>query len=174
MKPSSRNLMAIVALVGTIHAAAADEALWAASVDTNYRLVRDGEPYQIRHEFVGDGKTYKMRSIFHNDKDGTVDDTIEEAPFRLLEEDEKPWVWSLFPPRALVGVKCLFRRNCMDMKGLTYDPIYNPKAPPKPSGYVPKSDSFGIVNPANADAVKRALHTLLRLNAAAPFEAPPR
>jgi hypothetical protein len=195
---SNRNFMAIVALVGSIHAASADEAsdavqvllkLWKANLEASNQVC--GGWKILKTEFVGDGKMYKMRLI-HRLEDGKVEDSVDEAPFRFLEEGlpgggsipmHCRYQWS-----PGVGVRCLFERDCISSTTLTYDPIYNPNAQPKmrrsradlrppdggPSGPPVISDpvSFGAVDPANADAVRRALRTLLRFNAAAPFEQP--
>jgi hypothetical protein len=190
----SRKLMVIVVMVGSIHAAIADEAsdavqvllkLWKANLEASNGVC--GGMKILKTEFVGDGKMYKMRLI-HRLEDGKVEDSVDEAPFRFLEEGlpgggtmpmHCRYHWS-----AGVGVRCLFGRDCIATTTLTYDPIYNPNAQPKmrrsgggpgpPDGPPVISDpvSFGAVDPANADAVRRALHTLLRLNAAQPFEPP--
>jgi hypothetical protein len=97
--------------------------------------------------------------------DGTVQVTTDVAPFRFLEEDPAPTFASLHP---MVGVRCLFKRNCIKTKTLSCDPIFHPNAEPKdttPSDL--RSDSYGDNN------VRRALGTLIRLNAAPPF-VPPR
>jgi hypothetical protein len=190
----SRKLMVVVVMVGSIHAASADEAsdavqvlskLWAANIEASYCA----DLKILKTEFVGDGKMYKMRLIFRLE-DGKVEDSVDEAPFRFLEDERLKWggilhcryVWSSARgPSSVVGVRCLFGRDCIETTTLTYDPIYKPNAPPKTrrSGRAPEelpaiSDpvSYGAVDPANADAVRRALHTLLRLNAAPPFEPP--
>ena len=185
---SNRKLMATVALVGSIHAVSADEAsdavqvllkLWKANFEASNQVC--GGWKILKTEFVGDGKMYKMRLI-HRLEDGKVEDSVDEAPFRFLEEGlpgggtmpmHCRYHWS-----AGVGVRCLFERDCIAKTTLTYDPIYNPNAQPKMSRSVPSpgppdgppmiSDpvSFGAVDPANADAVRRALRTLFRLNAA--------
>jgi len=190
---SYRNLIASVALVGSIHAASADEAsdavqvlskLWKANLEAGNQVC--GGWKILKTEFVGDGKMYKMRLI-HRLEDGKVEDSVDEAPFRFLEEGlpgggtvpmHCRYQWSA----ARVGVRCLFERDCIATTTLTYDPIYNPNAQPKmrrsvggpgpPDGPPMTSDpvSFGAVDPANADSVRRALRTLLRLNAAPPFE----
>ena len=170
--------LVILTMAVNAHTAAADEAadaaqvlskLWGASIDAKYQFVRDGKPYKSRNVFVGDGKTYKMRRVFRDD-DGTVDDTTEEAPFRFLEEDHAPIFAPLYPPSSVVGVKCLFGRDCIQRVALTFDPVYNPKAQPKTTWPIPISWSFGAVNASDADAVSRALRTLLKLNAASPFD----
>src|SRR5215831_16112890 len=142
---SNRNLMATVALVGSIHAASADEAsdavqvlskLWQANLEARYEGC--GGWKILKTEFVGDGKMYKMRRVarFEN---GKVDDSIDEAPFRVLEEDLGGIVGISIVPcdnpqsSARVGVTCLFGRDCITTTTLTYDPIYNPNAPPKMS-----------------------------------------
>jgi len=198
---SNCNVMAVVALVGSIYAASADEAsdavqvlskLWAANIDASYC----GGSKILKTKFVGDGKIYRMRSIFQLE-DGKVDDSVEEAPFRILEEGlpkgivhcDHLWAPSVDyfgtpPPSSVVavGVRCLFGRDCIETTTLTYDPIYKPNAPPKkrrsgggpppPEGLPVINDpiSLGAVEPANADAVRRALRTLLQLNAAPPFD----
>ena len=184
----SHKLMVIIVMVGSIHAASADEAsdavqvllkLWGASLDNAC-----GPRKILKTEFVGNGKMYRMRLIFRLE-DGTVEDSVDEAPFRFLEENVLTtrdfncrYRWSDDIGRSsVVGVKCLFGRNCISETTLTYDPIYNPNAPPK----ISRSErppmlvdpvSYGAVDPANADAVRRALQTLLRLHAAPPFELP--
>jgi hypothetical protein len=157
----------IVVMVGSIHAAIADEAsdavqvlskLWEASLDANDQ---DGKPYTLRYVFVGDGKTFKMRVVARY-KDGEVGDSVDEAPFRVLEEGV---IFDLKDPSPLllVGVQCLFDHHCI------YRTIYDPNAQPKKTRV---RASHAAVDPANYDRVRQALHTLLRLNAAPPFEPP--
>jgi hypothetical protein len=95
MKPSLPLLrwsIAIVALVGSIHAAIADEAsdavevlskLWTATLDAKYQFVGEGKAYESRNMFVGDVKTYKMRHVFHNSKDGTREPDRGHEPMGL-------------------------------------------------------------------------------------------
>jgi hypothetical protein len=191
---SNRNLIATVALVSSIHAASADEAsdavqvllkLWKANLEASNEVC--GRWKILKTEFVGDGKMYKMRLI-HRLENGKVADSIDEAPFRFLEEgggdiSHCRYRWSSVRWPSL-GVSCLFGRDCIYTTTLTYDPIYNPNAQPKisrsggnpgpPDGPPVIDDpvSYGAVDPANADAVRRALGTLLRLNAAPPFKPP--
>jgi hypothetical protein len=152
---SNRNLLTIVALVGSIHAASADEAsdavqvllkLWEASDANSQVLARQKI---IREEFVGDGKIYKMRHVVRDD-DGKVRDSIDEAPFRFLEEDESAGstLYAVVSDRA--GVKCLFRRPCINITTLTYDPIYNPNAQPEMSRsrpMFPESNGAVMIHP---------------------------
>jgi len=190
--------MVIVVIVGSIHAAIADEAsdavqvllkLWGANLEASNNVC--GGFKILKNEFVGDSKIYKMRRVVRLE-DGKVDDAIDETPFRLLEEDVSPGIVPCWYPRSLswlgarvppsvVGVKCLFGRDCMNTTTLTYDPIYNPNAQPKmskrvgnPADRSPVLDpfSYGSVDPANVDRVRRALQTLLRLNASPAFEPP--
>ena len=103
---SNRKLMATVALVGTIHAASADEAsdavqvllkLWKANLEASNRVC--GGMKILKTEFVGDGKTYKMRLI-NRLEDGKVEDSIDEAPFRFLEEVVSPGIVHCRYPRS--------------------------------------------------------------------------
>jgi hypothetical protein len=182
---SNRKLMATIALVGTIHAASADEAsdavqvlskLWTATLDANEQLASDGKAYQNhmfvgnRYWFVGDVKTCKMRDVYHK-KDGTVEDSTDVALFRFLEE-YPTLTFRNIPPSSVVGVKCLFERRCVNRETLTHDPIYNPKDKPKKTEPRLMSYSFGVVSPADADSVRQALRTLIKLNAPPPFEPP--
>jgi hypothetical protein len=189
---SNRNLIATVALVSSIHAASADESsdavqvllkLWKANLEASNEVCAGWKI--LKTEFMGDGKMYKMRLI-HRLENGKVQDSIDEAPFRFLEEGVPGGIsycryrWS----SPSLGVSCLFGRDCIYTTTRTYDPIYNPNAPPKMSRSVPGPPppegppmindpvSFGAVDPANADAVRRALGMLLRLNAAPPFVPP--
>lgn len=197
---TSRNLMLIVVMLGSIHAAIADEAsdavqvllkLWKTNFEGSDGVCRGWK--KLKTEFVGDRQIYKMRLV-NRLEDGKVEEAIDEAPFRFLEEDILGGaVHCRYPrsafmePLSVVGVKCLFGRDCFTQTVLTYDPVYNPNAAPKVSlsrGDLRPSDggpsgppvldaySYGSVDPRNADAVRRALQTLLRLNAAPPFEPP--
>jgi hypothetical protein len=79
---------------------------------------------------------------------------------------------SLYPSSSVVGVRCLFGRDCIQRRGLKYDPVYNSKAQPEITGYMSISWSYGVVNPTDVERVRQALQTLLRLHAAPPFEPP--
>ena len=122
--------MVIVVIVGSIHAAIADEASDAVQVllklwGTNEASDECGGMIILKNEFVGDGKMYKMRLI-HRLADGKVEDSVDEAPFRFLEEGlpgggsipmHCRYHWS-----PGVGVRCLFERDCISTTTLTYDP----------------------------------------------------
>jgi hypothetical protein len=183
----SRKLMMIVVMVGSIHVTIADEAsdavqvllkFWGANLEATDQQVCGGLKI-LKTEFVGDGKMYKMRRVVRLE-DGKVEDAMDRAPFRFLEEEES---WStidgpcryprspLGGPSLVVGVECLFGRDCINTTTLTYDPVYNPNAPPKmsrsgglpgpPDGPLPFLHQFisrGSVDPANVDRVRRALH----------------
>lgn len=170
----NRKFMILVALVATsIQAANADEATNAAEVLS--KLWAGTQRYDTgsytEYQLVGDVRTYKMRHVHHSAQDGTVEVTTEVAPFRFLEEDPAPKFASLHP---MVGVKCLFGRSCIKRTTLTYDPVFHPSAQPSVNTwpFLDFSDSYGAVNPADGDSVKRALRTLIQLNAPPPFDPP--
>jgi hypothetical protein len=167
-----RGLMVIVVLAGSIHIGVADEAsdavqvlsrLWAGEKDGNAR------------QFVGDSQTFKMRAVFHS-SDGTVEVTTFEAPFRYFQEDPRP-SWGIVGVRVsepAVGVQCIFERECIISTGVRYDPVYrNPKLEGKFT-YPREAHQYGPVKPSDAETVRQALRTLIRLNAAPPFDPSPR
>src|SRR5262249_24746851 len=158
---SNRNLMATVALVGSIHAASADEASDAVQVLSKLWRGEDGEHSM---QFVGDSKTFKMRSVYRS-SDGTVSVTNSAAPFRFLEEDPNAgWGLGGIPvDKPAVGVKCLFERECIFRSGVIYDPVYrNPKLE-RSVTYPSESYTYGLVKPSDGDNVRRVLRTLFRL-----------
>ena len=75
---------------------------------------------------------------------------------------------SLYPPSSLLGVNCLFNRDCIYRTCLNYDPIYNPQREPEKVWPIPIESTAEFVKPTDFDAVRRALLTLIRLNAAPP------
>jgi hypothetical protein len=106
-----------------------------------------------------------MHHLYRNE-DGTVDHHIDEAPFRFLEENPSPSL--RYPP--YLEVRCLLQRTCIQKTLLTYDPIHRPNEEPQKIGPLKFNFSFGAARPTDSDRVKQALRTLLRLNAAPPFE----
>jgi hypothetical protein len=174
-----RALALVILLAGTIQSAAADETAdaaqtltkyWTATLDANNQFVTNEKAYARRSDFKGDGETYRMRNTFRQG-DGAVKVCIGEAPFRFLEIDPKPVSLSADESSSyLLGVRCLFNRDCIKRTCTKYDPIFNPTTNPESYSPVAISSSSGVFNPANAWAVKNALETLLRLNAAPPFD----
>ncbi len=164
-------LVAILALAGTIHPAAADEAVDA--VEVLSKLWTGTDFGGSTTQFVGDSKTFRMRVVTRN-SDGTVSVATSEAPFRFLDEnlDATPsaaWAPYCFPQRQCIFVQCLYKRECISIVEVTSDPVYqDPKL--QNTGYLKRSEEEGAVKPTDADAVKQALRTLIRVNAAPPFD----
>jgi hypothetical protein len=161
--------MAIVALVGSIHTAIADEASDAVQVLS--KLWR-GEDGKHSTEFIGDSKTFRIRDVYRS-SDGTVSSvTTSEASFRHLEKDPYPRDFLGHRlDKPAVGVRCLFKRPCISRTGVIYDPVYRDRE--RRVSYPEVPHYYGFVTPSDGDNVRRALGTLiLRLNAAPPFEPP--
>lgn len=62
--------------------------------------------------FVGDNKTFKRRTLTYN-HDGTVSVATSEAPFQYLEVDSDPVLFQGETFKTVVGVRCLFGRDCI-------------------------------------------------------------
>jgi hypothetical protein len=54
----------------------------------------------------------------------------------------------------------------------TYDPVYRDNPNYQSTALVQRPEASGAVKPADAESVRQALGTLIRLNAAPPFEPP--
>ena len=159
----------VIALASDVQCAIADEAADAVQVlSTVWKGTFD---YGSTSQFVGDSKTFKMQTVTRS-SDGTVSVLTSEAPFRYLESpDTFPSYLgaTCLPERGCIFVRCLFDRDCIVQEQVTYDPVYqDPKL--KGTAYFKRSEEGGAVKPADADNVKRALRTLMRLNAAPPFD----
>jgi hypothetical protein len=158
MKLGNRCVLAlIILLAGSVQICIADETAdaaqtltkyWTATLDANNQFVTD-EKYVHRSEFKGDGETYRMRNIFRKD-DGTIEVCIGEAPFRFLEVDPAPLSIYQDPLPSLLGVRCLFNRDCIKRTCTKYDPIFNPTTKPESYAPVAVSASSGVFNPASA------------------------
>jgi hypothetical protein len=81
---AAQRLMVILALAGTVHSAAADEATDAVQVLSKLWTGTDfgGSATQ----FVGDSTSFRMRVVTRN-SDGTVSVATSEAPFGFLDEN---------------------------------------------------------------------------------------
>lgn len=174
--PTAVKLIIIVCLIGGVQAAMADETgdavqvlsnLWKGTFDSSTKG-------HIKTEFVGDAKTFKMRWTVYQ-PDGTVEVLDGTAPFRFLEIAENSLsnlVVSCVPESECIFVRCLYKRDCVSVRQITYDPVYrDPKY--QSITHVKRPEASGAVKPADAESVRQALGTLIRLNAAPPFEPPP-
>ena len=166
----------IVWLIGGVQAAMADEAgdavqvlskLWKGTFDSSTKG-------HITTEFVGDAKDFKMRWTAYQ-TDGTVAVLDGRAPFRFLEIADDSLlpnlVVSCVPESECIYVRCLYKRDCVSVQQITYDPVYRNPAY-QSIAHVERPEASGAVKPADAESVRQALGTLIRLNAAPPFEPP--
>jgi hypothetical protein len=168
---AAQRLMVILALAGTVHSAAADEATDAVQVLSKLWTGRDfgGSATQ----FVGDSTSFRMRVVTRN-SDGTVSVATSEAPFGFLDEnlDATPsaaWAPHCFPQRQCIFVQCLQKRECISIVLVTSDTVFHdPRFESR--GSLKRSEQEGAVKPTDADTVKRALRTLIRVNAVPPFD----
>lgn len=169
------KLIIIVWLIGGVQAAMADEAgdpvqvlsnLWKGTFDSSTKG-------HITTEFVGDAKNFKMRWTAYQ-PDGTVAVLDGRAPFRFLEiadDSLSNLVVSCVPKSECIYVRCLYKRDCVSVQQITYDPVYRNPAY-QSIAHVERPEASGAVKPADAESVRQALGTLIRLNAAPPFEPP--
>jgi hypothetical protein len=165
------KLMATVALAGAIHTAMADEASDAVQVLS--RLWTGTDLGGSTTNFVGDSKTFRMRVVTRN-SDGTVSVATSEAPFGVLDEnlDATPsaaWAPYCFPQRQCIFVQCLQKRECISVVLVTSDTVFHDSRF-ESRGSLKRSEQEGAVKPTDADTVKRALRTLIRVNAVPPFD----
>jgi hypothetical protein len=164
----TRRLLVILVLAVSAQTAVADEASDAVQVLS--RLWKGPSDHGSASQFVGDSKTFRMRISGQMD-DGTVYIETTEAPFRFLQIRSFPtevlWM-SCFQARTCVNVACLFGRECFSMTEVEHDPVYqDPQR--EATHYFKSREAGGYVNPKDADSVTQALRTLIRLNAAPPF-----
>jgi hypothetical protein len=167
---TSRKLIIIATLIGSIQTAIADEA--ADAVQVLSQFWKGASEHGSVSQFVGDAKTHKMRDAGQMD-DGTAYVETSEAPFRFLKVSDAPdgLYSSCFFDHSCVVVDCLFKRECIINTEVESDPVYQD---PQREGthYFKRAEDGGYVTPANADVVKQDLRTLIRLNAAPPDPMP--
>jgi len=164
----------IIWLIGGVQAALADEAGNAVQVLSDlWKGTFDSQKGRVATEFVGDVKNFKMRWVAHQ-TDGTATVLDATAPFRFLEiaDDSLGNLGvTCVPTSGCIFVRCLYRRDCISIRQNTYDPVYHdPKY--QSTGYFKRPEHSGAVKPADAESVRQALSTLIRLNAAPPWEPP--
>jgi hypothetical protein len=168
------KLTMILWLIGGVQAAMADETGDAVQVLSNlWKGTFDSQKGRITTEFFGDGKNLKMRWIAYQ-SDGTVTVWDATAPFRFLEIADDPLGdlgVTCVPRSGCIFVRCLYKRDCISIRQNTYDPVYHD---PKylSTDMFKRPDASGAVKPADAESVRQALSTLIRLNAAPPWEPP--
>ena len=96
------------------------------------------------------------------------------APFRFLEIADDALnnlLVSCVPESECIYVRCLYKRDCVSVRQITYDPVYrDPKY--QSITLFERPEASGAVKPADAESVRQALGTLIRLNAAPLFEPP--
>jgi len=96
------------------------------------------------------------------------------APFRFLEmaDDSLGNLGvTCVPASECIFVRCLYKRDCVSIRQITYDPVYHdPKYQSTQS--LKRPEVSGAVKPADVESVRQALSTLIRLNAAPPWEPP--
>jgi hypothetical protein len=168
------KLTTIIWLIGGVQAAMADEAGDAVHVLSNlWKGTFDSQKGRVTTEFVGDGKNFKMRWVAYQ-SDGTVTVLDGAASFRFLEiaDDSLGNLGvTCVPTSECIFVRCLYKRDCISIRQNTYDPVYNdPKYQSTQS--LRRPEASGAVKPADAESVRQALSTLIRLNAAPPWEPP--
>ena len=168
------KLIFIVWLIGGIQSAMADEAGDAVQVLSNlWKGTFDSPKGRIKSEFLGDVKDLKMRWVAYM-PDGTVTVWDAKAPFRFLEIADHPLGTlevNCAPESECIFIRCLFDRDCINARQTTYDPVYrDPKYQSR--GEFKRREGSGAVKPADAESVRQALSTLIRLNAAPPWEPP--
>jgi hypothetical protein len=171
------KLIIVVWLIGGVQAAMADEARDAVQVLSDlWKGTFDDPKGRITTEFVGDGKDLKMRWVAYV-SDGSVTVWDAMVPYRFLEIADGPIGGSLgnlitcHPESECVFVRCLYQRECIPVRQNTYDPVYHD---PRflSSGRFQRREVSGAVKPADAESVRQALSTLIRLNAAPPWKPP--
>jgi hypothetical protein len=169
-----KSTMIIWLIVG-VQAAVADETgdavqvlskLWKGTFDSSTKG-------HVTTEFVGDAKNFKMRWTAYQ-SDGTVAVLDGGAPFRFLEiadDSLNNLVVGCVPESECIYVRCLYKRDCVSVRQVTYDPVYrDPKY--QSITLFQRPEASGAVKPADAESVRQALGTLIRLNAAPAFEPP--
>lgn len=162
-----RKLIVILALAGGVQTAAADEA--SDAVQTLSRLWKGDSAIGSSSQFVGDSKTFRMRTAGQTG-DGRAYVITSEAPFRFLTIPDSPLsaIWEeCLDTDNCVLVACLFERECIVETEVEDDPG-DPQR--EATHYFKRAEGGGYVNPANAHSVGRALRTLIELNAAPPFD----
>jgi len=168
------KLIFIVWLIGGIQSAMADEASDAVQVLSNlWKGTFDSPKGRIKSEFLGDVKDLKMRWVAYM-PDGTVTVWDAKAPFRFLEIADNPsgtLEINCAPESECIFVRCLFNRDCITAQQTTYDPVYRDPGH-QSRGNFNRSEGSGAVKPADAESVRQALGTLIRLNAPPPWEPP--
>lgn len=168
------KLTIVIWLIGGVQAAMADEVGDAVQVLSSlWKGTFDGENGRTTTEFFGDNKNFKMRSVAHA-SDGTVTVWDAMAPFRFLDiaDDSlsSPGA-NCIPEGGCIFVRCLYKRDCISVRQNTYDPVYHdPKY--QSTGYFKRPQASGAVKSADAESVRNALRTLIRLNAAPTWEPP--
>jgi hypothetical protein len=164
-----RKIIVILALAGGVQTAAADEA--SDAVQTLSKLWKGDSAIGSSSQFVGDSKTFRMRTVGQTD-DGRAYVITSEAPFKFLTIPDSPLsaIWEeCLDADNCVLVACLFERECIVDTEVEDDPVYrDPQR--EATHYFKRAEGGGYVNPANAHSVRRALHTLIELNAASPFD----
>ncbi|MGA9088947.1 MAG: hypothetical protein WB420_07570 [Bradyrhizobium sp.] len=160
-----RKLIVILALASGVQTAAADEA--SDAVQTLLKLWKGDSATGSSSEFVGDSKTFRMRTTGRTD-DGRAYVTTSEAPFRLLAIPESPLsaIWEdCLDADNCVLVACLFERECIAETEVEGDPASrDPQR--ETTRYFKRAEGGGYVDPADAHRVGRALRALIELNAA--------
>ena len=168
------KLIIIVWLIGGILSAMADEAGDAVQVLSNlWKGTFDSPKGRIKSEFLGDVKDLKMRWVAYM-PDGTVTVWDAQAPFRFLEIADHPLGTleiNCAPESECIFVRCLFNRDCITAQQTTYDPVYRDPGH-QSRGNFNRSEGSGAVKPADAESVRQALGTLIRLNAPPPWKPP--
>ena len=168
------KLIFIVWLIGGIQSAMADEASDAVQLLSNlWKGTFDSQKGRIKSEFLGDVKDLKMRWVAYM-PDGTVTVWDAKAPFRFLEIADNPsgtLEINCAPESECIFVRCLFNRDCITAQQTTYDPVYRDPGH-QSRGNFNRSEGSGAVKPADAESVRQALGTLIRLNAPPPWEPP--
>jgi len=169
------KLIIVLSLIGGVQAAMADEARDAVQVLSDlWKGTFDDPKGRITTEFLGDGKDLKMRWVAHA-SDGTVTVWDAMAPYRFLEIADDSLgnlgFTTCHPESECIFVRCLYQRDCISVRQTTYDPVYrDPKF--QSTGRFTRPEGSGAVKPADAESVRQALSTLIRLNAAPPWEPP--
>ena len=156
------KLIIVVWLIGGVQAAVADEAHDAVQVLSDlWKGTFDDPKGRITTEFFGDGKDLKMRWVAHS-SDGTVTVWDAMAPYRFLEIADSSLgnlpVVTCHPDSECVFVRCLYQRDCISVRQITYDPVYHdPKF--QSSGRFERREGSGALKPADAESVRQALST---------------
>ncbi len=162
-----RKLMVILALVGGVQTAVADEA--SDAVRTLSKLWKGHSAIGSWSQFVGDSKTFRMRTAGRTE-DGRAYVTTSEAPFKSLTIPDSPLnaIWEdCLDADNCVLVACLSERECIVDTEVEHDLDYrDPQR--KADHYFKRAELGGYVNPAHAHSVLRALRILIQLNAEPP------